>query len=112
MTLDDFEWVERGFDNYLLVHKKFEWSVAQVNNFNGWTVQVWKESKRDGPLMENALDLDAAKAVAMIYANKHMQEYEDAYKSLAYRGTLRKRAPEYQPEAVPTGVFKVDKPRS
>jgi len=112
MTLDDFEWVERGFDNYLLMLKGYEFPVVHINNFNGWKVQVWKESTRDGPLMENALDLDAAKAVAMIYANKHMQEYEDAYKSLAYRGTLRKRAPEYRPEAVPAGVFKVDKLRS
>lgn len=109
MTLDDFEWVERGFDNYLLMLKGYEFPVAHINNFNGWKVQVWKESTRDGPLVENALDLDAAKAVALIYANKHMEKYDAQFRTR--KPPFSKRAPAYRPEAVSRGVFKVDKLR-
>ena len=110
MTIDDFEWVERGFDNYLLMLKGYEFPVAHINNFNGWKVQVWRESTRNGPLVVNALDLDAAKAVALIYANKHMEKYDAHFKTR--KPPFSKRAPEYRPEAVPKGVFKMDRVRS
>lgn len=109
LTLDDFEWEERGFDVYVLIHKVKDFPIAQITNFNGWKLQVWKESTRDGPLIENGLDLDAAKMVATLYASKHMEKYSEHFnRDMRNFYPKRKRASEFRPEAVPKGVFKVD----
>jgi phage anti-repressor protein len=108
MTIDDFEWVEDGFDRYILVHKQVQMDIAIITNFNGWNIHVWKETRKGSPIAEATLDLDAAKAIAMLYANQHIEEYRRVF----HEFSKRKRASEYRPEAVPKGVFRVDKLRS
>jgi len=105
MTLDDFEWVELGFDEHVLIHKTHELTVASIRHFGGW--QLWvltppKGSEKVGDLIN---DLESAKVVAMINVSQNMKGYSDV---LHYRA----RTPNPRPKKVPRGVFKVDKPRS
>jgi len=99
MTIDDFEWVEQGFDCYNLTHKRLDMPIATIRNFSGWTVNVWGSGKREAPLVENGLDLDAAKMAAIIYATQNMERYDAFIQK--HRPAYRKRTSEYRPEAVP-----------
>lgn len=103
LTLDDFEWAEDGFDRYVLQHKTIEISIAAVSHFNGWRVNVWKENRFGEPVVADALDLDAAKAIALLYANQHMEEYTNVIR----RNSYSRRAPKPVPGKIPKGVFKL-----
>lgn len=109
MTLDDFEWVEEGFDRHVLTHKTIEMAIASVSHYNGWRVSVWKATRDGSAIAEDGLDLDAGKAIAMLYANQHMKEYEDVVRKT--NGFKRRRVKTYRPEEVPAGVFKMDRVR-
>jgi hypothetical protein len=109
MTIDDFEWVENGFDDYTLTHKRVNFKVARVVHFGGWWVHVSGESTTSEPIVKHIEDLEAAKAVAMLYANKHMEKYDEYMRTR--RPPDRRKTQEFRPEAVPKGVFKVDRVR-
>ena len=106
-SIDDFEWGEEGFDVHYLIHKRVDLKVAAVRNFSGWYVTVWGElnSRGDSALVTNVEDLEAAKAIAVLYANKHMEKYDEFIRT--QRPRYRKRTPEFRPESFPKGVFKV-----
>jgi hypothetical protein len=99
MTIDDFEWVEEGFDAWLLVHKQRDLTIAKLYSFNGWNVMVLKVYSRNNPLVVESFD--AAKAIATITAINNMENFPNA-------DNYSKRASEYRPEKIPRGVFKVD----
>jgi hypothetical protein len=105
MTIDDFEWVEDGFDVHVLIHKTREMTIAVVKHFNGWYIHVLKPPRGTEQIAEQVDNLEAAKTIAMIHVNQYMEGYPNA-------NNYRKRAPEYRPQAVPKGVFRVDKLRS
>jgi hypothetical protein len=105
-SIDDFEWVELSFDVHYLIHKRFDLKAAYVRNFYGWRVNVWGEpGLNEKPLIENVEYLEAAKAVAVLYANKHMEKYDGYIRT--QRPLYRKRTSEFRPETFPEGVFKV-----
>ncbi|MFM7008059.1 MAG: hypothetical protein ACKO0Z_01795 [Betaproteobacteria bacterium] len=108
LTIDDFEWVQDGFDVYVLTHKVKDFPVGRITNFNGWVVNVWKANRRDSPLVANALDLDAAKMVGTLHAAQHMEEYSAHFNKHPNAYPKRKRDAEFRPETFPRGVFKVD----
>jgi hypothetical protein len=108
ISIDDFEWVERGFDTYYLVHKVYDLTVAKITNFSGWTLHVSKVSTYADPLVSNGLDLEAAKMVAMVHVNEKLQEYENALNLRIKYGGIRKRSENSGPQAVRAGVFKMD----
>jgi hypothetical protein len=104
MTLDDFEWVEEGFDNHLLVHKTHDMTIAAIKNFNGWYIHALKAPRGVEQIAEHIDNLEAAKVIATIYVNQNMKGYPDV---LSYRA----RTPNPKFKKVPAGVFKVDKLR-
>jgi hypothetical protein len=99
VTIDDFEWVEEGFDTWLLVHKTREMTIAKLASFNGWNVIVLGVHSRKDPLVVESFD--AAKAIATITAINNMENFPDAK-------TYRTRAIPAGPKKIPRGVFKVD----
>jgi hypothetical protein len=101
MTIDDFEWVEKGFDEHILIHKTRELTVAVVNHFNGWYIKVLKA--QGGVILpaEHIDNLEAAKVIAMIHVNQNMEGYPNV-------NTYRTRALRAGPQKIPRGVFKVD----
>lgn len=101
MTIDDFEWVEEGFDNHILIHKTRELAVAVVKHFNGWYIQVQEAAPKRVLNIENIDNLEAAKTIATIHVNQNMEWYPNV-------NTYRRRAPNYRPGPVPKGVFKMD----
>lgn len=102
LSLDDFEWVEEGFDNHLLVHKKRAMTIAAVRHFNGWYVQVLGAPPPGSQQIAEHIDnLEAAKTIAMIHVNQNMEGYPNA-------NTYRPRAIPAGPKAFPKGVFKLD----
>lgn len=103
MTIDDFEWVEEGFDSHILIHKTREMAIAVIKNFNGWYVQVLN-SPRAEQIAENIDNLETAKVIAAIHVNQHMGDYPNA-------NTYRTRAIPAGPKKIPAGVFKVDRIR-
>ena len=72
LSLDDFEWEEEGFDTWHLVHKNYMLTIAAVRSFNGWHVSVLADSCQHKPLHVDTLD--AAKVLAQITANQHMEQ--------------------------------------
>ena len=100
MTIDDFEWVEQGFDSYLLIHKTRQMVVAAIRNFNGWYIYAMKLTRGVEKIAEHIDNLEAAKVIAMIHVNQNMEGYPDA-------DNYRTRALRAGPKAVPKGVFKV-----
>ena len=104
MTLDDFEWVEEGFDVHLLIHKTRELTVAVVKRFNGWYIQVQEAAPKRVLHIENIDNLEAAKTIATIHVNQNMEWYPNV-------NTYRTRAIPAGPKKIPEGVFKVDKLR-
>ena len=108
LTIDDFEWLEDGFDVHILIHKLKHFPIARISNFHGWTVNVWKANKATDPLIQNGLDLDTAKMVAVLHASQHMEEYSAHYNRNPTAYPKRKRAAGFRPETFPRGVFGVD----
>jgi len=104
MTIDDFEWVEDGFDVHLLVHKEREMTIAAIKNFNGWYIHVLKPPSGTAQIAAHIDNLEAAKVIAAIHVNQYMEGYPDVR-------NYRTRAIPAGPETVPAGVFKVDRVR-
>jgi hypothetical protein len=100
MTLDDFEWVEDGFDVHLLVHREREMTIAVIKNFKGWYIQVLKSPRSTEEIAEHVDNLETAKVIAAINVNQYMGDYPNV-------NTYRKRTANPRPEAVPARVFKV-----
>lgn len=100
MTIDDFEWLEKVFDQHILIHKRHDMIVASINHFSGWHVRVL-EGTQYPKLAEHIDDLEAAKVIAMIHVNQQMEGYPNANR-------YRTRAVLAGPQKVPSGVFKVD----
>jgi hypothetical protein len=101
MTIDDFEWVEDGFDSHLLIHKTREMVIASIKNFSGWYVLALKPPRGAEKIAEHIDNLEAAKVIAMIHVNQNMEGYPNA-------NTYRTRAIPAGPQKIPRGVFKVD----
>jgi phosphoribosylformylglycinamidine (FGAM) synthase-like enzyme len=104
MNIDDFEWVEEGFDVHILVHKTREMTIAVVKHFNGWYIHVLKAPSGTEQITENIDNLEAAKVIAVIHVNQYMEGYPNV-------STYRKRPSKDRPQAFPEGVFKLDKLR-
>lgn len=105
LSLDDFEWVEDGFDTWHLMHKVYAVTIAAVVNFNGWHVKVLNDPSIKEPLHVDSLD--AAKVMAQIIATPYMEQYSELYFGSTPR-SLRKRIKADGPPAFRAGVFKVD----
>jgi hypothetical protein len=101
MTIDDFEWVEDGFDVHILVHKTRDMTIAVVKNFRGWYIQVLKPPRGVEQIAEHIDNLEAAKVIAMIYVNQNMEGYPNVK-------NYRTRAIPAGPQKIPKGAFKVD----
>jgi hypothetical protein len=101
MTIDDFEWVEEGFDSHILVHKTREMTLAAIKNFNGWYIHALKPPRGVETIAEHIDNFEAAKVIAMLYVNQNMKGYPNA-------NTYRTRALRAGPKKIPRGVFKVD----
>jgi hypothetical protein len=102
MTIDDFEWVEQLFDEHFLIHKHVNLKIARVYNFQGWWVTVWKDPL---PIAKNIDNFNAAKVIAALHANKHMEEYSEHVRT--QRPAVRPRPFSAGPSKIPKGVFKV-----
>jgi hypothetical protein len=105
LSLDDFEWVEEGFDTWRLMHKVYSVTIAVVLNFNGWHVKVLNDPSMREPLHVDSLD--AAKAMAQIIATQYMEKYSEQYFGDTPR-SMRKRVKTDGPPTFRRGVFKVD----
>jgi hypothetical protein len=101
MTIDDFEWVERGFDEYALMHKTHELTLAVIHHFGGWKLLVLIPVEGRTHIAETIDNLETAKVIAAIHVNRNMGDYPDAtlYRTRALRAGPRK---------IPKGVFKMD----
>jgi hypothetical protein len=99
MTIDDFEWIEAGFDTWHLVHKRRDMTIARLQAFNGWNVLVLGVYSLKNPLVVESFD--AAKTIATITASNNMENFPDA-------NNYRTRALRAGPQKIPAGVFKVD----
>ncbi len=104
MTIDDFEWVEEGFDVHILVHKTHEMTLAIIKNFNGWYIQVNTYPKGAEQVAEHIDNLEAAKVIALIHVNQYMGRYPNV-------NTYRRRAIPAGPKKIPAGVFKLERVR-
>ena len=105
LSLDDFEWVEEGFDSWHLTHKVYAVTIAAIVNFNGWRVKVLDDPSMREPLHVDSLD--AAKALAQLIATPYMENYSERYFGSTPR-SLRKRIKSDGPPAFRPGVSKVD----
>jgi hypothetical protein len=99
MTIDDFEWVEEGFDTWFLVHKRRDMTIARLHSYNGWNVLVLGVYSRVDPLVVESFD--AAKAIATVVAITNMENFPNA-------NNYRTRALRAGPRKIPKGVFKMD----
>jgi hypothetical protein len=98
MTIDDFEWVEEGFDTWFLIHKKREMTLARLQSYKGWNVLVLGVyTAKDALVVES---FDAAKTIATLAATNNMENYPDAT-------NYRTRALRAGPQKIPKGVFKL-----
>jgi hypothetical protein len=102
LSLDDFEWVEGGFDCWDFMHKTHNFTIAVIRNFNGWHVQVLFDASRETPLHVDSLD--AAKALAQMTAAPNMEKYHEYMRSRAYSRRIKK----YGPPSVRSRVFQVE----
>jgi hypothetical protein len=99
MTIDDFEWVEYGgFDKWYLMHKTRHYACAKVYPHNGWHVLVDGQAP-DGELVVESFD--AAKVIATMLAAQQMERLPDVTR-------YDKRTPNFKPQTVPKGVFRLD----
>jgi hypothetical protein len=101
MTIDDFEWVEEGFDSYVLVHKTREMTLATIKNFNGWYIHALEPARGVAKIAEHIDNFEAARVIATIYVIQNMENFPDA-------NNYRTRALRAKPQKIPRGVFKVD----
>jgi hypothetical protein len=101
LTIDDFEWVEEGFDSYILIHKTREMTLAVIKNFNGWYIHALKIPTGVVKVAEHIDNFEAAKVIATIHVNQNMENYPNV-------NTYRTRAIPAGPQKIPKGVFKVD----
>ena len=99
MTIDDFEWVEEGFDTWYFRHKVRDFTVARLQSFNGWNVIVSGVYTTNNPLVVDSFD--AAKALATLTVANNMENYPNV-------NTYRTRAIPAGPQKIPKGVFRVD----
>jgi hypothetical protein len=97
MTLDDFEWVEWGFDNWHFMHKTHQLTAAKVYPHNGWNVVVTGMKPDEEIVVES---FDAAKTIATILAAQQMERLPDVTR-------YGKRVKTIRSKAFPKGVFKV-----
>lgn len=104
LSLDDFEWVEEGFDTWHLTHKDYAVPIAAIRNFNGWLLQVLFDASHKTPIEVDSFD--AAKSVAAIIANQYMEKYSEHFFGNTPR-SLRKRIKRDGPPPFRSGVFKV-----
>ena len=74
-NIEEYEWVEVGFDDWRLTHKQREVAIARVAHWGGWTVQIQGED----PLPMKVDSLDAAKTIAMINATANFERFNNAY---------------------------------
>lgn len=102
LSLDDFEWVEEGFDKWNLVHKTHEFKIAVLNTFNGWHVQVLYDESQRNPIHVDSFD--AAQAIAQITAVQYMEEYHEQFRARSFSRRVKKDGP----PGFRTGVFKVE----
>ena len=102
MTIDDFEWVEHGFDTWYFQHKVRDFTVARLQSFNGWNVIVSGVYTTSDPLVVDSFD--AAKALATLTVANNMERIPDAT-------NFRPRALRAGPKTIPAGVFQMDKLR-
>jgi hypothetical protein len=86
-NIDEYEWVEKEFDHWYLLHKQRDYAIARVWNFNGWMVQIVEQD----PLPMTVDSFDAAKAIAMINATQNFERFPNAY---LYPRRTPKPAPE------------------
>lgn len=74
-NIEEYEWVEKEFDQWYLTHKQRDHAIARVCHWGGWTVQIEGED-----VMPMKVDsLEAAKAIAMINAVSNFESFNNAY---------------------------------
>jgi hypothetical protein len=99
-NIDEYEWVEDGFDKWFLMHKQRDYAIALVTHFNGWTVQLAEET----PLPMTVDSFEAAKTIAMINATTNFERFKNAY-------YFPRRMPKPTPEEIRKRVSKMDRVR-
>jgi len=102
MTFDDFEWREITFDHYVLGHKTRELEIAELRNFSGWYVRIYRHRARTLTIAENIPEFEAAKAIAAMHIRLNFEGYPDAK-------NFRTRAIKAGPKAFPKGVLGLGK---
>lgn len=99
-NIDEYEWVEKEFDRWYLMHKQRDHAIALVQHFAGWTVQI-----EDEDVLPMKVDsLEAAKAIAMINATQNFERFNNAY-------LYPRRTPKPTPEEIRKRVSKVARVR-
>lgn len=101
LSLDDFEWLEHGFDKWDLMHKTHEFTIAVLRGFNGWHVQVLFDPSQRDPIHVDTFD--AAQAIAQITAAQYMEKYHEQFSKRSYSRRVKTAGP---PPFRP-GVFEV-----
>ena len=99
-NIDEYEWVEEGFDLWYLKHKQRDFAIALVTHFNGWTVQIVEQDQ----LPMRVDSLEAAKTIAMINATTDFERFPNAY-------LYPRRTPKPTPESIRERVSKMDRVR-
>ncbi len=74
-NIEEYEWVEEGFDQWYLKHKQRDYAIARVCHWGGWSVQLAEED----PLPTKVDSFEAAKTIAMINAISKFESYPNAY---------------------------------
>ena len=99
-NIEEYEWVEDGFDNWILKHKQRDVAIARTWHFNGWRVQLADEN----PLQLIVDSFEAAKTIAMINATQNFERFRNAY-------LFPRRIPKPTPEEIRKRVSKMDRVR-
>jgi hypothetical protein len=99
-NIEEYEWVEDGFDQWYLKHKQREVAIARLKHFAGWTVQIQGED----PLPMKVDSFDAAKTIAMINVAANFERFNNAYH-------YPRRTPKPSPEEIRKRVRKMDRVR-
>ena len=99
-NIEEYEWLEQTFDNWVLHHKQREVAIARTWHFNGWHVQLADQH----PLPMVVDSLEAAKTIAMINATTDFESFKNAY-------LFPRRAPKPTSESIYKRVSKMDRVR-
>jgi len=99
-NIDEYEWVEKEFDQWYLLHKQRDHAIARVVHFNGWSVQI--EGEHAMPMKVDSFE--AAKTIAMINAVANFERFKNAY-------LFPRRIPKPTPEEIRKRVSKMDRVR-